>query len=198
MADIALAAPPVAATPDERWLDSLFARLDPSPAELLNAAVRFATRHPAGFDPGLMLTALQLRGAQESVAWLKKMNSTIGVQEVMVRTGLSKSGVHKAKVEDRMLAFRLQGQSFDHFPLFQFKEGMVREWIPPLLALTGNGLAAAHFLAVPRRRLQGRAYIDLLHQDDNASAITGMLRQAESIGDEARSCEPGAETAGSP
>ena len=194
MSDTAFADAPVVATNDELLLNSLFVRLDPSPASLLKAAVRFAAEHPADFKPDLMLNALKLRGEQEAVAWMKKMEPTIGVQEVMARTGLSKSGVHKAKEEDRMLAFRVRGQNFDHFPQFQFKAGKVREWIPLLLALTGNGLAAAHFLAVARKRLDERAYLDLLREDDDATAITGMLRHAASVGDEARGFDPAAES----
>lgn len=147
--------------------------------------MRFASDHPVKFNPGLVVSALQARGEQEAAAWLGKLEPSTGIREVMLRTGLSKSGVHKAKMADRLLVFRLGGQHVDHFPLFQFSGDKVREWIPALLAHTGNGLAAAHFLAVTRKRLDGRAYLDLLRQADDAQVIAAMLRHAEHVGNEA-------------
>jgi hypothetical protein len=108
----------------------------------------------------------------------------------MLLTGLSKSGVHKAKDENRLLAFRLEGQNVARFPLFQFKTGEVRAWIPALLSRVGNGLASAHFLAVARKRLNGRSYVGLLRDRDDDDVITAMLRHAGSIGDEACGTEP--------
>ena len=105
----------------------------------------------------------------------------------MALTGLSKSGLHKAKDEDRVFALRLSGEHFDRFPLFQFSSGGIREWIPSLLGKVGNGLPAAHFLAIPRKRLQDRSYIDLLRERDGPAVIQAMLSHADGIGNEARS-----------
>ena len=89
------------------------------------------------------------------------MGQTLGAPEAMTLTGLSKSGLHKAKDEDRVFALRLSGENFDRFPLFQFSLGSVREWIPSLLDKVGNGLPAAHFLASDCSavvKIQGTAY----------------------------------------
>jgi len=177
-------------TQDEALLESLFARLSPSPVSLLRAALRFAAQHPGTFNPELISSALKRRGQQQSPAWLARLEPSIGTQEVMLLTGLSKSGVHKAKDENRLLAFRLEGQNVARFPLFQFKTGEVRAWISVLLSRVGNGLASAHFLAVARKRLNGHSYVDLLRERDDDDVITAMLRHAESIGDEARGREP--------
>jgi hypothetical protein len=175
---------------DEALLESLLARLSPSVVSVLNAALRFASTHPsASLPPELMLSALRVRGEQNAPVWLGKLGRMLGVQEITSLTGLSKSGVHKAKDEDRLFAVRLSGEHFDRFPLFQFRAGQVRQWMGPLLELTGNGLPAAHFLAISRKRLKNQSYIDLLREDDDPAVIKAMLRHAGSIGDEARAVD---------
>ena len=180
--------PPLAQ--DEALLESLLARIAPSAVTVLTVALRFVATHPDALPFGLLLQALQLRGEQNAPAWLEKLGRLLGIQEVMSLTGLSKSGLHKAKDEDRLFAVRLGGESFDRFPLFQFRAGTVREWIPSLLQSTGNGFPAAHFLTTPRKRLQGRAYIDLLSENEDPTLVQGMLRHAVSIGDDARGPDP--------
>ena len=175
---------------DEALLESLLARIAPSAVTVLTVALRFAATHPAELPAGLLLHALQLRGEQNAPVWLEKLGRLLGIQETMSLTGLSKSGLHKAKDEERLFAVRLGGESFDRFPLFQFRAGMVREWIPSLLQSTGNGFPAAHFLTTPRKRLQGRAYIDLLSENEDPTLVQGMLRHAASIGDDARGPDP--------
>jgi len=177
--------------PDEAFLASLFDRLGASPADLLRAALHFAATHPGRAAPALLLEALELRGTQGAAEWLSKVGATVGTQEAMRLTGLSKSGLHKAKDDNRMLALRVPGaKAVDQFPLFQFEAGKVRGWIPALLAETGNGLPAAHFLAIDRKRLGNRAYLDLLRDHDDEQVIARMLSHAESIGDSARGEDP--------
>ena len=190
-----IAALPVDESADEALLESLFSRLKPSPASLLKAALRFASHHPAKLSPQLLVSALQARGHQQAASWLVKLEPSIGVQEVMLQIGMSKSGVHKAKVQNHLLALRLAGRNADRFPLFQFKEGEVREWVPKLLAVLGNGLGAAHFLAVPRKHLENRCYLDLLAEGDDRNIITDLLEYAYRIADEAG--DPAAATPGS-
>jgi len=175
---------------DEALLESLFSRLNPSPTSLLKAALHFASHHPAHLRPELLLSALELRGRQQALGWIGKLEPTIGAQEVMLQTGLSKSGVHKAKDENRLFAFRLEGRNVDRFPLFQFKAGKVRVWVPQLLAIVGNGLPAADFLAVERKRLNGRSYLDSLREGDHEPVIAAMLKHAANIGNEALGLEP--------
>jgi hypothetical protein len=175
---------------DEALLESLLARIAPSAVTVLKVALRFAATHPEALPAGLLLHALQLRGEQNAPAWLEKLGRLLGIQEVMSLTGLSKSGLHKAKDEDRLFAVRLGGENFDRFPLFQFRGGTVCEWIPSLLQSTGNGLPAAHFLTTPRKRLQGRAYIALLSEDEDPTLVQGMLKHAANIGDDARGPNP--------
>lgn len=198
MADTALTADPsvlTVGTNDERLLESLFARLSPSPVALLKAALRFAALHPVPLAPDLLLGALKTQGENEAGAWLGSVEPTLGAQDVMLLTGLSKSGVHKAKEDGRMLAFRLPGQNFDRFPRFQFAGEKVREWIPALLVHTGNGLAAAHFLAVNRKRLKGHSYLELLREKDDPVVIAALLSHAESVGDPAHGLGSEAKTA---
>ena len=175
---------------DEALLESLLARIAPSAVTVLTVALRFAATHPTALPADLLLRALQLRGEQNVPAWLEKLGRLLGIQEAMSLTGLSKSGLHKAKDEDRLFAVRLGGENFDRFPLFQFRAGTVREWVPALLQSTGNGFPAAHFLTTPRKRLQGRAYIDLLSEKEDPTLVQGMLRHAASIGDDARGPNP--------
>ena len=171
---------------DESLLEAIFARLSPSPVAVLQAALRFTASQPGAIPPEMISNALERRGEQRAASWLKNIGPTVGIQDVVRQTALSKSGVHKAKEDARVLAFRLPGQNFDRFPLFQFQGGKVRGWIPELLARTGNGLAAVHFLCVNRRRLQNRAYIDLLRDKDDPAVVAKMLRHADGIGDAAR------------
>jgi hypothetical protein len=170
---------------DEALLESLLTRMAPSAVTVLTVALRFAATHPDRLPAGLLLHALQLRGELNAPAWLEKLGRLLGIQEVMSLTGLSKSGLHKAKDEDRLFAVRVGGENFDRFPLFQFRGGTVREWIPSLLQSTGNGFPAAHFLATPRKRLQERAYIELLSENEDPTFVQEMLRHAASIGDDA-------------
>jgi hypothetical protein len=175
---------------DEALLESLLARMAPSAVTVLTVALRFAATHPNRLPAGLLLQALQLRGDQNAPAWLEKLGRLLGIQEVMSLTGLSKSGLHKAKDEDRLFAVRLGGENFDRFPLFQFRAGAVREWVPALLQSTGNGFPAAHFLTIPRKRLHERAYIDLLSENEDPTLVQGMLRHAASIGDDTQGPSP--------
>lgn len=176
---------------EEAFLNTLLNRISPTPnaALVLKVALRFASAHPESLSPELMLTALRTRGEQKAPNWVKELGQTLGAAEAMNLTGLSKSGLHKAKDEDRVFALRLSGENFDRFPLFQFGSGSVREWVPTLLSKVGNGLPAAHFLAIPRKRLQNRSYIDLLRARDDPAVIQSMLGHADRIGDEARSVD---------
>jgi hypothetical protein len=179
-----------ATSSDEALLDSLFSRLSPSPESLLRAALRFAGQHPGEVSSRVLVDALVKRGNQQALGWIGKLEPTIGTREVMLQTGLSKSGVHKAKDENRLFAFRLEGHNADRFPLIQFRAGKVRDWVPQLLAIVGNGLSAADFLAVERKRLDGQSYIDLLSEGDDESAIAAMLKHASNIGNEALGPDP--------
>jgi hypothetical protein len=174
---------------DEAFLQTFLNRMSPTPdpALVLKVALRFAAAHAKALSPELMLTGLRALGALKAPDWVRQLGQTLGAPEAMTLTGLSKSGLHKAKDEDRVFAFRLSGENFDRFPLFQFSVGSVREWIPSLLGKVGNDLPAAHFLAIPRKRLQDRAYIDLLRERDDPAVIHAMLSHADGIGDEARS-----------
>jgi hypothetical protein len=174
---------------DEAFLQMFLNRMSPTPdpALVLKVALRFAAAHAKRLSPELILTGLRARGAQNAPDWVRGLGQTLGAPEAMTLTGLSKSGLHKAKDEDRVFALRLPGENFDRFPLFQFSLDRVREWIPSLLGKVGNGLPAAHFLAIPRKRLQDRSYIDLLRERDDPAVIPAMLRHAEGIGDEGRS-----------
>jgi hypothetical protein len=179
---------------EEAFLQTLLNRISPTPnaALVLKVALRYASAHPKTLSPELLLTALRSRGEQKAPDWVKGLGQTLGAPEAMTLTGLSKSGLHKAKDQDRIFALRLSGENFDRFPLFQFAAGHVREWIPMLLSKVGNGLPAAHFLAIPRKRLRNRSYIDLVREADDAAVIAALLAHADSIGDEARSAiDPG-------
>jgi hypothetical protein len=177
---------------EEAFLQTLLNRISPTPnaALVLKVALKYASAHPKKLSPELLVTSLRTRGEQMAPDWVKNLGQTLGAQDAMNLTGLSKSGLHKAKDEDRIFALRLPGENFDRFPLFQFAAGHVREWIPTLLSKVGNGLPAAHFLAIPRKRLQNRSYIDLLRGADDAAVVEAMLDHADSIGDEARSVTP--------
>jgi hypothetical protein len=174
---------------DEAFLQTFLNRMSPTPdpALVLKVALRFAAAHAKALSPELILTGLRALGEQKAPDWVRELGQTLGAPQAMALTGLSKSGLHKAKDEDRVFALRLSGENFDRFPLFQFSLGSVRDWIPSLLSKVGNGLPAAHFLAIPRKRLQDRSYIDLLRERDDPAVIHVMLSHADGIGDEARS-----------
>jgi hypothetical protein len=171
---------------DETFLQTFLNRMSPTPdpALVLKVALRFAAVHAKALSPELMLTGLRARGTQKAPEWVRELGQTLAAQQAMALTGLSKSALHKAKNEDRVFAVRLSGESFDRFPLFQFSLSSIREWVPSLLIKVGNGLPAAHFLAIPRERLQDRSYIDLLRERDDPAVIHSMLNHADDIGDE--------------
>jgi hypothetical protein len=158
---------------------------------VLKVALQYAAKHEKPPSPDLVLTALRARGEQKAPEWLRVLGQTLGAPDAMSLTGLSKSGLHKAKDDGRIFALRLSGENFDRFPLFQFVEGRVREWIPALLNKVGNGLPAGHFLTVPRKRLRNHSYFDLLREGDDPAIVQTMLDHAGSVGDEARSVPSG-------
>src|SRR5689334_12181912 len=118
------ASPPLLETPEseEAFLQTLLNRISPTPnaALVLKVALKYASAHPKKLSPELLLTSLRTRGEQMAPDWVKNLGPTLGAQDAMNLTGLSKSGLHKAKDEDRIFALRLPGENFDRFPFFQF------------------------------------------------------------------------------
>lgn len=113
----------------------------------------------------------------------KRIGSTLRATEVAELTGVSRSAVQKAKTAGKVFAFRSPGIRHDLFPVLQFKGAEVREWVEPLLAATGQGSAALHFLTVNRHSLDGRSYAEILRKTPrNSNVITAMLAQAIRIG----------------
>jgi hypothetical protein len=128
---------------------------------------------------------LTLRGESKAARLASQLGKAVSAQEFCGLLGYSKSGVHKAKTENRLLAFRLPGDTMDLFPLFQVEKGKVLTWIPLLLGLIGNGLPVVHFLGVHRKSLGGASFSDLLRQGNNPKMIESMLKRAENMGNAA-------------
>jgi len=95
-------------TQDEALLESLFARLSPSPVSLLRAALRFAAQHPGTFNPELLRSALKRRGQQQSPAWLARLGAgpSAVAHDVLVEDTLDRLAAHiAAHVDlDRLLS----------------------------------------------------------------------------------------------
>jgi len=173
-------------------LDQLAQKLNADPAQLIaiaqRAIVRAATK--GTFHPETLLHLLEAQGDEHTLRTFGRIGTPLRVQDVRNLTGWSKSGVHKAKSENRLMAFRLPGQSIDLFPLLQFepsKDGSkVRAWMPELLGSTGNGSAALHFLTARRTSLGGKSYAEKLAETEYEPALVAqMLVQARRIGEPA-------------
>jgi hypothetical protein len=166
----------------ERRVAELLRSFNLSSDAAVRAVVQYVQRdqHAKASD---LRALLAMRGGSSVAKGAYRIGAVVSAEGMVKRLGYSsKSGVHKAKVEDRILAFRLPAGTSDLFPTFQAKKGEVRSWIPRLLAAVGNGFPAVHFLGVPRRSLEGSSYYELLRQEDDPKLIETMLKRAENIG----------------
>lgn len=128
---------------------------------------------------------LSLRGEAKAADIVAQIGDSVSAEGMGSLLGIKKSAVHKAKQENRLLAFSLPARVGDFFPVFQVEKGELLTWIPPLLKLVGNGLPAVHFLTVQRRSLKGKSYFDLLRDAESPEVIDAMLEHARGIGDAA-------------
>jgi len=128
---------------------------------------------------------LSLRGEAKAAEIVAQIGDAVSAEGIGSLLGIKKSAVHKAKHENRLLAFSLPARVGDFFPVFQVEKGELRPWIEPLLNFVGNGMPAVHFLTVKRRSLNGSSYFDLLRDDESPEVIDAMLEHARGIGDAA-------------
>jgi hypothetical protein len=128
---------------------------------------------------------LSLRGEAKAAETVAQIGDAISAEGIGRLLDIQKSAVHKAKKENRLLAFSLPARVGDFFPVFQIEKGKVQPWIPRLLRFIGNGLPAIQFLTVKRKSLEGESYFDLLRDGQRPEVIDAMLAHAEGIGDPA-------------
>ena len=134
-------------------------------------------------EPRHIRDLLVLRGMGKAFRFSKQIGEVVTAEAAMKILGYSKSGLHRAKTENRLLAVHLPNQSQDWFPIFQIEKGKVLPWIPKLLSIIGNGFPVVHFLVARRNRLAGSSYFEKLKQGDNPQLIKEMLERAETIGE---------------
>lgn len=169
---------------DATFLDDLLQKLNVSNQILMTVVGRrlIAEQKATASDLWRMLS---LRGDAKATEIATSIGDSVSAISIGRLLNLKKSAVHKAKDTNRLLAFNLSARVGDHFPVFQIENGKVRDWVPSLLRLVGNGLPAIHFFTVKRKSLDGASYFDLLREGDRPEVIDAMLAQAASIGDPA-------------
>jgi hypothetical protein len=130
-----------------------------------------------------MLGLLRLQGAEYKAEIASLAGNSLGTAQVAELMGwTSRAAVNKSKKAGRLLAYSPPGEAGDRFPAWQFDGHRVRAWAPRLIASTGNGWPALHFLLKKRHSLKGGSYLDHLLAGDE-SIVEDMLAKAARIGD---------------
>lgn len=163
-------------------LEGLVRTMDIPPGELLMIVTHLILEDKRS-EPRPIRDLLVLRGAGKAFEFAERIGDIVTTEGATKILGLSKSGVHKAKTENRLLAFQLPNQALDLFPVFQVEKGKVLPWIPKLLATIGNGFPAVHFLVARRNHLAATSYFEKLKREEDPQLIKEMLERAQSIGE---------------
>jgi len=173
---------------DVGLLDQLIQRMKIQPAQVVELAERAIRREASSAAPqrDVLMKFLVARGDKHSLQTYGRIGAVLRASDVRNFTHWSKSGLHKAKSENRLLAFRLPGQSIDLFPVIQFEpsknRATVRAWVSTLLSHTGNGTYALHFLTVRRKSLRGKSYAEKLAEANHSETLVAkMLSQASRV-----------------
>lgn len=162
------------------------------PTQLLDVAERAILREAGkrASQRDALMKFLVARGDEHTLQTYGRLGAVLRASDVRIFTGWSKRRLQKAKSENRLIAFRLPGQSNDLFPFIQFEpsenKAHVRAWVSNLLLYTGNGTHALHFLTVRRKSLEGKSYAEKLAETaNNPTLVSQMLSQAARIGNPA-------------
>ena len=113
---------------------------------------------------------LSTRASSKDARLVAAAGPALSAGEVAAMLGVTRAAVHKAKEQDRMLAYVQPGKRFVLFPAFQFENGTVAPWIPELIRIVGNGFAVIHFLVVERESLNKSSYLKQILAAPNAEA----------------------------
>ncbi len=120
------------------------------------------------------------RAASKDANLAQAAGEAISAETVRAIMGITNAGVHKAKDEGRLLAYKEPGKRFFLFPVFQFEGAEVSPWVPELIGLVGNGFAALHFLTVKRKSLKGSSFLKRLQESaspaEKETQIAEMMR----------------------
>jgi hypothetical protein len=176
-------APPPAEV-DETFVEDLIRKLGIGNATLMSILHRRLLVEQKA-DARDLWRMLSLRGEVQALDIVAQIGDAISAEGIGRLLDIKKSAIHKAKQENRLLAFQLPARVGDFFPVFQIAEGKVLPWIKPLLDSVGNGMPAVQFLTVKRRSLNGASYCDLLRDDDHPEIVNAMLEHARGLGDPA-------------
>jgi hypothetical protein len=120
---------------------------------------------------------LASRAASKDGALATAAGEALSTEAIMKLLRLSKAGVHKAKDEGRILAYKEPGKRYYLFPVFQFEGSAVVVWIPDLIGLIGNGFAAIHFLTVERKSLNGSSFLKQIQENGPAEVRGAKIAQ---------------------
>lgn len=151
------------------------------PSVLIGAAKRAIARQRSKQTAAQVMDLLLTQGDELLQKTAERIGLTLRSADVCMMIDLSKSAVHKAKAEDRIFAYRLEGTNHDVFPALQFDGGKIRDWVAPLLADVGNGTSALVFLTARRATLDGSSYAERLQRTPkDVKVIATMLHTAAS------------------
>lgn len=132
-----------------------------------------------GLNSGPMYRGmLRLGGASVTASLIKNLGACIRASEVEEEFSIPASTLHHWKNAGRAIAFRPPETADDFFPAVQFSARAVAPWAAAVITATGNGAAAVHFLAVPRKQLDGICFAEALRD--------GHAGTAEKIAETAR------------
>lgn len=154
------------------------------PVPALLEVTRTRIEEEAVAEAEVLRQFLENRAASKEVLLAKAAGETLSVEAVAALLQIGTGGVHKAKDEDRILAYQEPGKRTYRFPTFQFDGAAVAPWVPELIQIVGNGFAALHFLTVERKSLKNQSYLSRIHglnTDERSKTIEAMLEAARKL-----------------
>lgn len=167
--------------PDREMFRTLLERLNPDPTDILDLAVMYADKKAQSAIEGVR-AAWTGDWLRRRTVWLERMGKMRTAAEVTEISPSMKTtaAVHKARHDGRLLGIDVGDRVY--FPEFQFsKDGAPAPWVRRLVEAMPDSNTVLQFLAAERPAMKGRSFARVLRENPGASAIEGMLGDAERV-----------------